>query len=585
MKTLKWIFSYIRPYLGRTIFALCLTMINTVLSNVRPYLTGRIVDEVFYDGMRDRLMILVVLIFLSIVLKDIFRIIDHYILEGTSQRIVYNIRVELYKSLQKLDFPFFDHNRTGDIMNRMSGDIDSVRHFVAWVVNGILENVCLFFSALIILFFTNWKLTLCLLAVTPIIAFVARSMGTKVGPAFRNARQRLSMLNTVVQENISGNRVVKAFAREKYEMQKFDAANLEYRDANLKSNRIWQNHIPYLDTLANSLNVIVLVVGGFLVVRGDMTPGEFVTFNSMSWALNTPMRNVGWLINDSQNAMASGEKIMEFTLEKPVIHTEKGYTEKDRFDGRVDFDHVSFSYGEEEVLRDVSFTAVPGQTVAIIGETGSGKSTLTNLICRFYDATSGSVKVDGVDVRHLNLRRLRQSISIAMQDIFLFSDTIEGNIAYGVPDAPMEEIVEAAKMADADGFIRSMPDGYDTIIGERGVGLSGGQKQRIALARAILKNPSILILDDTTSSVDMETEHYIQRTLKEFSQSRTTFIIAHRISAVKDADLILVMEDGRIAERGTHEELLRLGGRYKEVYDTQYGSFDAIGAKGGVLNG
>ena len=322
------------------------------------------------------------------------------------------------------------------------------------------------------------------------------------------------------------------------------------------------------------MNVIVLVVGGYMVIKGSLTPGEFVTFNSMCWALNTPMRNVGWLINDSQNAIASGEKIMEFTLEQPHIHTESGYVNKEHFDGKVEFKDVSFSYGEEEVLSHVSFTAVPGQTVAIIGETGSGKSTLTNLICRFYDATSGSVLVDGVDVRKLHLRRLRQSISMAMQDIFLFSDTIEGNIAYGVPDAPMEKVVEAAKMADAHSFITALPEGYDTIIGERGVGLSGGQKQRIALARAILKNPSILILDDTTSSVDMETEHYIQQTLKNFSSGRTTFIIAHRISSVKDADIILVMEKGRIAERGTHEELLKLGGRYKEVYDTQYGSFD-----------
>ncbi len=585
MKTSKWLFGRVKPYLGRMIFALCLTMLNTVLSNIRPYLSGRIVDEVFYGGVKDSLLPLVALMFLSIALKDVFRIIDHYILEGTSQRIVYNIRVELYRSLQKLDFVFFDHTRTGDIMNRMSGDIDSVRHFVAWVLNGILENSCLFLSAIFILGFINWKLTLCLVAVTPVIALVARSMGTKVGPAFKNARQKLSLLNTVVQENISGNRVVKAFAREEYEMEKFDEANLAYRDANLASNRIWQNHIPYLDTLANSLNVIVLVVGGFLVIRGDMTPGEFVTFNSMSWALNTPMRNVGWLINDTQNAMASGEKIMEFTLEKPAIHTETGFTEKDRFEGRVDFEHVSFSYGGEEVLHDVSFTAVPGQTVAIIGGTGSGKSTLTNLICRFYDATEGSVKVDGVDVRRLNLRRLRQSISAAMQDIFLFSDTIEGNIAYGVPDAPMDAVVEAAKMADADGFIRSLPEGYDTIIGERGVGLSGGQKQRIALARAILKNPSILILDDATSSVDMETEHYIQKTLRAFSENRTTFIIAHRISSVKDADLILVMEEGRIVERGTHEELLALGGRYREVYDVQYGSFDAEAVKGGETVG
>lgn len=582
MKTLKWLFGYIKPYLGLVIFALCLTIINTILSNVRPLISGTIIDEVFYNGRGDRLVLLVVLMFLSIALKDIFRIIDHYILEGTSQKIVYNIRVALYSSLQRLDFNFFDHNRTGDIMNRLSGDIDSVRHFVAWVVNGILENVALFISALFILGSINLRLTLCLLAVTPLIAFFAVSMGRKVGPAFRNARHKLSMLNTVVQENISGNRVVKAFAREDYELHKFDIANNEYRDANLASNKVWQNHIPYLDTLANSLNVLVLIIGGYMVIKGRMTPGEFVTFNQMSWALNTPMRNVGWLINDSQNAMASGEKIMEFTLEQPGIFTAPSHVSKERFEGRVEFDNVSFSYGEEEVLRNVSFTAVPGQTIAIIGETGSGKSTLTNLICRFYDATEGRVLVDGIDVRELSLRRLRQSISIAMQDIFLFSDTIEGNIAYGVPDAPMEKIVEAAKMADADGFIRDMPEGYDTIIGERGVGLSGGQKQRIALARAILKNPSILILDDTTSSVDMETEHYIQQTLREFSQNRTTFIIAHRISAVKDADMILVMEDGRIAERGTHDELIALGGKYKEVFDTQYGSFDAVAEKGGV---
>ena len=583
MKTIKWLCTrFLKPYMGRMIFALCLTMINTLLSNIRPYLTGRIIDDVFYNSLHDRLLTLVVLLLLSIVLKDIFRIIDHYILEGTSQKVVYNIRVALYGALHKLDFDFFDHNRTGDIMNRLSGDIDSVRHFVAWVINSILENVCLFLSALLILGFINIKLTLCLLALTPVIAFFATAMGKRVGPAFRNARAKLSGLNTVVQENISGNRVVKAFAREEYELKKFDRANMEYRDANILSNKIGQRYIPILDTLANSLNVIVLVLGGYMVIKGEMTPGEFVTFNSMSWALNTPMRNVGWLVNDSLNAIASGEKIMEFTLEKPHIHTEDDFIKKDKIEGAVEFDNVSFSYGGEEVLENVSFKAVPGQTIAIIGETGSGKSTLANLICRFYDATEGSVLVDGTDVRKLDLALLRQSISMAMQDIFLFSDTIEGNIAYGVPEAKFEDVKKAAKMADANLFIKAMPEGYDTIIGERGVGLSGGQKQRIALARAILKNPSILILDDTTSSVDTETEHYIQESLKEFSKGRTTFIIAHRISSVKDADMILVMEKGRIAERGTHEELLALGGRYKDVYDTQYGNFDG---KGGGING
>lgn len=583
MKTIKWLIGYIKPYLGRLIFALCLTMINTVLSNVRPYLSGQIIDRVFYGGKENQLTVLVALMLAAIVLKDVFRIIDHYILEGTSQKIVYNMRVNLYKALQKMDFGFFDRNRTGDIMNRMSGDIDSVRHFAAWVVNGIVENVALFVSALVILGFINLKLTLCLVAVTPVIAFFALSMGRKVGPAFKNARQKLSALNTAVQENISGNRLIKAFAREDFEIEKFDKANLEYKQANLESNKVWQNHIPYLDTLANSLNVIVLAVGGYMVIKGQMSPGEFVTFNSMSWALNTPMRNVGWLINDTQNAVASAEKIMEFSVEEPIIKTENGAVQKEHVDGMVQFKNVSFAYGEEQVLKNISFTAVPGQTVAIIGETGSGKSTLINLICRFYDATEGTVLVDGIDVRNHNLRRLRGSISVAMQDVFLFSDTIEGNIAYGVPEAPMEDIVRAAKEAFADDFIRKMPQGYDTVIGERGVGLSGGQKQRIALARAILKEPSILILDDTTSSVDLETEHCIQQTLKKISQKCTTFIIAHRISAVKDADMILVMENGEIIERGTHSELLKLNRRYKSVYDTQYGSFNAD--KGGENNG
>lgn len=583
MKTIKWLIGYIKPYLGRLIFALCLTMINTVLSNVRPYLSGQIIDRVFYGGKENQLTVLVALMLAAIVLKDVFRIIDHYILEGTSQKIVYNMRVNLYKALQKMDFGFFDRNRTGDIMNRMSGDIDSVRHFAAWVVNGIVENVALFVSALVILGFINLKLTLCLVAVTPVIAFFALSMGRKVGPAFKNARQKLSALNTAVQENISGNRLIKAFAREDFEIEKFDKANLEYKQANLESNKVWQNHIPYLDTLANSLNVIVLAVGGYMVIKGQMSPGEFVTFNSMSWALNTPMRNVGWLINDTQNAVASAEKIMEFSVEEPIIKTENGAVQKEHVDGMVQFKNVSFAYGEEQVLKNISFTAVPGQTVAIIGETGSGKSTLINLICRFYDATEGTVLVDGIDVRNHNLRRLRGSISVAMQDVFLFSDTIEGNIAYGVPEAPMEDIVRAAKEAFADDFIRKMPQGYDTVIGERGVGLSGGQKQRIALARAILKEPSILILDDTTSSVDLETEHCIQQTLKKISQKCTTFIIAHRISTVKDADMILVMENGEIIERGTHSELLKLNRRYKSVYDTQYGSFNAD--KGGENNG
>ncbi len=575
MKTSKWMFKYIKPYVPGMIFAFLLTITNTVLSNVRPLIQGMIVDEVFENRNISLLGTLVLAMLIAILLKDVFRIIDHYILEGTSQKIIKNMRVELYTSLQKQDFSFFDSNRTGDIMNRLTGDIDSIRHFVAWVMNGMIENLFLFVTALVILGSINPTLTLVLVTLTPVIGVTGFFFSRKVGPAFRNARACLSRLNTVAQENISGNRVVKAMVREKYELEKFDDANGAYKDANIASNRIAQKYMPLLNFLANTLNVLVLVVGGWMVINEKMTIGDYVTFNSMSWALNAPMRSLGWLINDTSNMLASAEKVKEFYLAEPAIYGNKADKERDkRLEGNVCFNNVSFSYDGAPAIKNVSFEAKRGQTVAIIGETGSGKSTVANLMFRFYDATEGEVLLDGMNVKSMSLKHVRKSMAMAMQDIFLFSDTIEGNIAYGNPEASFEEVKEAAIKADAHGFIERMPEGYDTIIGERGVGLSGGQKQRISLARALLKNPSILILDDTTSAVDMETEKYIQEMLSREAGNRTMFIIAHRISSVKNADFILVMEKGSIIERGTHEELIKLGGKYKEVCDTQMGSFD-----------
>lgn len=575
MKTSRWMFKYIKPFVPKMAFAFTLTIINTVLSNVRPLIQGRIVDEVFENGQADRLAVLVLALLGSILLKDVFRITDHYILEGTSQKIVKNMRIELYNSLQKQDFKFFDSNRTGDIMNRLTGDIDSIRHFVAWVMNGMIENLFLFITALCILGSINPVLTLMLCVMTPVIGVTGFSFSKKVGPAFRNARARLSELNTVAQENISGNRVVKAMVREEYELEKFDKANSAYKNANIFSNRIAQKYLPLLNFMANTLNVIVLVAGGWMVINEKMSIGDYVTFNSMSWALNAPMRSLGWLINDTSNMLASAEKVKEFYLAEPMIVGNKADADRDkRLEGNILFKNVSFAYDGAVALKDISFEAKRGQTIAIIGETGSGKSTLANLMFRFYDADEGEVLLDGINVKDMSLKHVRKSMAMAMQDIFLFSDTIEGNIAYGNPDASFEEVKEAAIKADAHEFIMRTPEGYDTIIGERGVGLSGGQKQRISLARALLKNPSVLVLDDTTSSVDMETEKYIQEMLKKEAGSRTMFIIAHRISSVKNADLILVMEKGRIIERGTHDELLALGGKYKEVCDTQYGSFN-----------
>lgn len=399
-------------------------------------------------------------------------------------------------------------------------------------------------------------------------------MTRDVGPTFYAIREQFSKLNTIVQENISGNRVVKAFAKEDYETSKFQRENQAFMDRNLESAKMWEKYLPILTSFSNMFSVIMILAGGILVIKGSMSIGDLVVFNSLIWALNNPMNMVGWLINDIERFIASSRKIRMLISADAKIKSNDKAAAKNRIHGDIEFKNVSFKYGDEAVLENIDFKAKSGQTVAILGPTGCGKSTLVSLIQRFYDACEGEILIDGKNIKKYNLQKLRDSISAAMQDIFLFSDTIEGNIAYGTPDASFEKVKWAAEVSDADEFISKLSNGYDTIVGERGVGLSGGQKQRIALARAVIKEPSILILDDTTSSLDVETEIMIQKNLRKYLRDKTTFIIAHRISSVKNADLILVMDEGRIVESGTHDELLKKKGYYANVYENQYGNFE-----------
>jgi ATP-binding cassette subfamily B protein len=447
---------------------------------------------------------------------------------------------------------------------------------MAWVIYNIVSNLSIFIFAIISMSMINLKLTLFMISITPIIAFFTLKMTKVVGPTFFAIRESFSRLNSVVQENISGNRVVKAFAREDYEIEKFRKANHNYRENNLKAAGIWEKYLPVLDSLAGTLSVIMILAGGILVINKSMTLGDLVVFNGYIWALNNPMRMSGWLVNDVERFFASTIKIRELLNAEPKIKNDFEIQDVRPIKGNVEFRNVSFNYGKEEILKNVSFKVKRGETIGILGPTGSGKSTLINLMCRFYDSTSGSIYIDGVDITEYDVKTLRSNIAVAMQDIFLFSDTIEGNIAYGNPSASLEQVEKVARVAEAHDFIVDMADGYDTIIGERGVGLSGGQKQRIALARALLKNPSILMLDDTTSSVDMETEFKIQSEVNSIYKNQTNFIVAHRISSVKDANLILVLDDGKIVERGTHDELIQQGGYYYSVYQTQLGDFDAF---------
>ncbi|MBM7692058.1 ATP-binding cassette subfamily B protein [Peribacillus deserti] len=575
MHSLRWAWSYIREYKGRFALGLLLVLVVSALNMLNPYIAGKIVDDVIYGQQKNVLGPLLGIMIGFTFFRTIVRYGYQMTFEKLSQNVIFKMRANLYDRLHKLDFSFYDQTKTGDIMARMTGDLEAVRHFTAWSIYMIFENAMILLFAIGFMFYIHPPLALAMLMVTPFIGFFAFRLTADVRPTFTEIRNQFARLNSVVQENISGNRVVKAFAKEEYEIQKFSAENGAFKEKNLQSAKIWEKYLPILDSLAGVLTVVMILAGGIMVIHGSLTFGELVMFNSLIWALNNPMRMAGWLINDVQRFIASAEKVEELLKTEPKIMNQETEAAKVKnFNGVVEFDHVNFSYGEGPVLKDINFKAKPGQSVAIIGPTGSGKSTLVNLLSRFYDASSGVVRVDGINVKDWDIQRLRDGMAMVMQDIFLFSDTIEGNIAYGSPQSSLDSIQNAARLAEAHDFISALPEGYDTIVGERGVGLSGGQRQRIALARAILKDPSILILDDTTSSVDMETELRIQTTLQSIHQCKTRFIVAHRISSVKEADLILVMENGRIIERGKHTELIKKKGYYYNVYKNQYGNFD-----------
>lgn len=581
MTPVKWVYSFLKKYKGKMVAGLAMTTGIALLTIVNPYISGIIVDDIIGAGNRKLLPVMIVCLLGVTAIKGILRYSSQVMFEICSQGVLFSMRDEVYKKLLHEDFAFYNKNTTGDLMSRQTGDMDAIRHFIAYVIYSVYENILLLSFALIMIFTVNIKLALCMLAVLPFTALTTYSQSKRVHPAFRNIRQHFSSLNTFVQENISGNRVVKAFAKEDYEIEKFHKENDGYREAELKASAVWMKYVPIFEFLSYVLTVILMLYGGYMVVQGEITMGNLVTVNGYLWMLTIPLRMAGWWINDIHRFITSAEKIYATYSTEPDIKKPSRPVERKHFAGEVSFENVSYQADDADIISDISFKVKAGQTVGIIGSTGSGKSTVMNLLCRFYDASMGEVKVDGINVKDLDLYDLRDNIGIAMQDVFLFSDTIEGNIAYGRPNCSFEEVKKAAKMADANLFIQNMPEGYDTIVGERGVGLSGGQKQRISLARALLKDPSILILDDTTSAVDMETESYIQKQLKNIEKDCTIFIIAYRISSIKDADLILVMDKGRIVEQGTHDELVAAGGYYATAFHHQYGDFK----EGGVSYG
>lgn len=555
------------------VVGLVLAAVTSATLIINPTLTQMLIDNVITPQDTTMLLPLLGAMLAVQTVRLTLRYLMVMALEENSQHMLDRIRRKLYDVIQNQDHRFFGVFRTGDLMTRMTNDLDLVRHTTAWISYNVVDSITLFTVTLAYFFSVNAKLTLWLAITTPLILVITRIFSKIVNPMYVRLREKLSFLNITAQENIAGNRVVKAFAREDHERQRFEQANADYRNSSLATTYVGVRFQPIIELLSQSMTVTTLLVGGIFMMRGELTAGEMYAFSSLTWALSNPLRNLGMLINDIQRFFASCTMVMEVFYAQPSIVDHAGAeTPKERPAGTVDFKNVCFTVDGREILHDVTFHVEPGQTLGIMGVTGSGKTTLVNLLLRFYQPSEGEILLDGKDTNRLTLESLRASIGLAMQDVFLFSDTAHANIAYGEPELTADEARIYARFAAADDFIEELSNGYDTLIGERGVGLSGGQRQRIALARALAKRPSVLVLDDTTSALDMETEQYIQKQLRGLPDPCTKIIVAQRVSSVRHAEQIIVLDGGRIVERGTHEELLKHDGFYRRVWELQNGS-------------
>ena len=579
---LGWLWENMKGYRVIYIIGILGTVVYNVMQLTVPFVTQKIVD-LFLTGenavanlatKRDLFYKLLIAMVLLTFLRTLIVYLVCMDVEHVSQKVLYRIRTYLFDKIERQDMKFYSTFRTGDLMTRLTGDLDAVRHMVAWVIRTIVESLSLLAAAAVYFLYMDWRLALALLAIAPFIFLKIILFKNKVAPRHKALREKLSQMNTAAQENISGNRVVKAFAREDYEIAKFNECNTEYSRTNKKTAMTWLTYYPYVESFANLLPVVLLAVGGVFIINKQLTMGEYVAFSGLIWAIANPMRQLGNIMNEFQRFSAAADKVMEIYYSEPeIVDKPDAIDRTERFAGKVEFKNVSFQYadGNLPVLHNVSFVANPGETIAIMGETGCGKTSLIQLIPRFYEPTEGEVLVDDINVQDMKLNQLRKNIGLATQDVLLYSDTIDGNIAYGDSHIKPEEVVKFARYSAASEFIAKMPEGYDTIVGERGVGLSGGQKQRISLARALAVKPAILILDDTTSAVDMETEKQIQHSLNELDFPCTKIIIAQRISTTKFADKILVLQDGHITESGTHEELVAKKGYYYSLVKLQTG--------------
>jgi len=563
--------GYLGGYWSWAVVALVGLFLSTAANLVIPRMTQRIIDEGINAGRMDVVIGAALGTIGLAVGGSVFSFLQGMLSARVAQGVAYDLRNQLYAKIQSLSFSYHDQAQTGQLLTRATSDVDIVQMFVGMGFVQFLNAVLMMVGSIALLIATDWQLALIMLVLVPLTFGVFGFFASRARPLFTGIQQRLADLNTVLEENLVGIRVVKAFARESYEAQRYAQANESLFDLNLVVGRMFAVAIPFIFLIANLSLLAVYWIGGYQAIAGHVSVGRLVAFASYMMMAFFPILMLGMIVAMISQAVAASERVFEILdAESEVVEKPDAY-ELPFIEGRIAFEQVSFRYfGQgDPVLNSVTFIARPGETIALLGATGSGKSTIINLIPRFYDVTEGRVTVDGCDVREVTLDSLRQQIGIVLQETTLFSGTVRENIAFGRPDASDEEIEEAAKAAEAHDFIVGFPDGYGTQVGERGTTLSGGQKQRIAIARALLLDPSILILDDATSSVDYETEYRIQQALDRLMEGRTSFVIAQRVATVLNADQILVLERGEIVARGTHEELLEESPIYAEIYYSQ----------------
>ncbi|MBT9176480.1 MAG: putative multidrug export ATP-binding/permease protein [Firmicutes bacterium] len=566
----------VQPYRWRVALALGMVFMSTGLVAVQPMLIRFTVDEVFQAGRWHLLGWVALGLLLATVLRSAFGYLERISMEWIAQRTIYDLRNAIYHHLQSLSFSFYDQAQTGELMSRATADVEMLRRFLSFGILRLTSSALTLVVVMTLLLTMDIRLALVSMVSIPLLVFAIWRFATTVRPRYKQIQEQLGAITAVLQEAIAGVRVVRAFAQEDREIERFRRENWRYLDLNITTVRLWALYFPLMTFLGGLGSTVVLWYGGSRVIAGELSVGAMIAFQTLLMQLVMPIRMLGWLVNMASQAAAAGQRVYTILDTASDVRDKPSAVELVRPAGHVRFNRVSFSYdGKSSVLDDVSIDAKPGQIIALLGTTGSGKSTVINLIPRFYDVTAGSITIDGMDVRDVTLKSLRANIGMVLQETFLFSASLKDNIAYGRPGAKEHELIAAAKAAQIHDFILSLPEGYNTLIGERGIGLSGGQKQRVAVARALLMDPRVLILDEATSSVDSETELAMQRALQAVMRNRTTFVIAQRLSTVRGAHQIIVLQEGQIVEQGTHDTLLAQNGIYREIYDLQFRQQDS----------